>query len=145
MQLRNKILSHFLLVLYLLVVVHQSVSQSPELDGAPMSETSHEHEDFTDVHHENQFHVGVFHFLGHLFENIINADDFTDDHLLVVQKSSSKKVIDHNSSVNSYIYGQQVLEFEVDAESLPAPPSHLSLLQKLKLPNTPLRAPPSLV
>ena len=145
MQLRNKILSHILLVIYLLVVVFQNVSQSPDLEDAQVPETSHEHENFTDVHHEHKFHVGVFHILGHLFEKIINADDLADDHLLVVQKSSTKKVIDQNSPVNSYIYGENVLVFEVDAESLPAPPSHLSIFQKLKLPNTPLRAPPSLV
>jgi hypothetical protein len=127
--------------------VHQSVSHShsSEFFGTPVSETFHKHEDFKDVHHKHQFHVGIFHFLGHLFENINHADDHADDHLLVIQKSSSKNVVDHSSPVNSFIHGQQLLVFEVSAESLPDPPYHLSLLQKLKLPSTPLRAPPSLV
>jgi hypothetical protein len=146
-QLRKKILSHFLLAIYLLVAVHHSVSHSHSsgLDGVPVSESYHKHENFKDVHHEHQFHIGIFHLLGHLFESINHADDLADDHLLVVQKSSTKKVVDHNNSVNTYIYGQDVLVFEVDAESLPDPPHHLSLLQKLKLPSTPLRAPPSFV
>ncbi len=146
-QLRKKILSHFLLAIYLLVVLHHSVSHShaSEFFGTPVSETSHKHEDFKDVHHEHQFHIGVFHFLGHLFENINHTDDHADDHLLVIQKSSTKKAVDHNNSVNTYIYRQDELVFEVDAESLPDPPYHLSLLQKLKLPSTPLRAPPSFV
>ncbi|MFT4666616.1 MAG: hypothetical protein ACI9VN_001816 [Patescibacteria group bacterium] len=147
MQLRKKILSFLLLTIYLLVVVHHSVSHShsSDFDGVPVSESSHKHENFKEVHHEHQFHVGIFHLLVHLFESINHADDFADEHLLVVQKSSTKKVVDYNNSVNTYIYGQDVLVFEVDAESLPDPPYHLSLLQKLKLPSTPLRAPPSLV
>lgn len=147
MQLKNKILSHFLLAIYLLVVLHHSVSHTHASDfaGTPVPEPLHQHENFKEIHHEHQFHVGILHFLGHLFENINHTDDLADDHLLVVQKSSTKKVVDHNNSVNFYIYGQGVLVFEVDAESLPDPPYHLSLLQKLKLPSTPLRAPPSFV
>lgn len=147
MQLKNKILSYFLLAIYLLVVLHHSVTHSHafEFVGTPVSEASHQHGDFKDVHHAHQFHLGIFHFLGHLFENINHTDDHADDHLLVVQKSSVKKVVDHNSSVNPYIHGQYLLVYEVDAESLPDPPYHLFLLQKLKQPNTPLRAPPSFV
>ena len=80
-----------------------------------------------------------------MFENINHTHDLADEHLLVVQKSSTKKAVDHNSSISPYINGQYLLVFEVNAESLPDPPYHLSLLQKLKRPNTPLRAPPSLV
>lgn len=147
MQLKNKILSYFLLAIYLLVVLHQSISHAhvSEYDGTPIPKSSHKHNDYKAVHHEHQFHVGIFHFLGHLFESINHTDDLADDHLLVVQNSATKKIVDHNSSVNYFIHGQQLLVFEVDAESLPDPPYHLSLLQKLKRPNTPLRAPPSFV
>lgn len=147
MQLKNKILSNFLLVIYLLVLLHQSVSHEHafEFAGTPLPKPLHQHENFEDVHHEHQFHVGIFHFLGHLFENINHTDDLADDHLLVFQKSFPKKVVDHNISVNHFIYGQHLLVFEVDAESLPDPPYFIALLQKLKRPNTPLRAPPSLV
>lgn len=147
MQLRKEILSFLLLTIYLLIVVHHSVSHSHGLvlDGVPVSDSSHKHENFKKVHHEHQFHVGIFHLLGHLFESIHHTDDFADDHLPVVQKSSTKKVVDHNSSVNTYIYGQDVLVFKVDAESLPDPPYDLSLLQKLKLLTSPLRGPPLLV
>ncbi|MCB9352425.1 MAG: hypothetical protein H6573_33815 [Lewinellaceae bacterium] len=146
MQLKNKILSHFLLAIYLLVVLHHSVSHShtSEFAGTPVPKPLHQHENFKEVHHEHQFHVGIFHFLGHLFENINHTHDLADEHLLVVQKSSTKKAVDHNSSISPYINGQYLLVFEVNAESLPDPPYHLSLVQKLKRPDTPLRAPPSL-
>lgn len=147
MQLKNKILSYFLLITYLLVVLHQIVSHThaSEFDGNSVPKSSHTHNDFKDVHHEHHFHVGVFHFLGHLFETISHTDDFADDHLLVVQKSSTKKVNDPNSPINTYIYGEPILVFEVDAESLPAPPYYLPFLQKLQLPTSPLRGPPFLV
>lgn len=146
-QLKNKILSHFPLAIYLLVVLHHSVSHTHASDFAetPVTEPFHQHENFKDVHHDHQFHVGIFHFLGHLFENINHTDDLADEYLLVVQKSLSKKAVDHSNSISPFIIGQHLLVFEVDAESLPDPPYHLSLLQKLKQPNTPLRAAPSLV
>ena len=77
MQLKNKILSYFLLAIYLLVVLHHSVTHSHafEFVGTPVSEASHQHGDFKDVHHAHQFHLGIFHFLGHLFENINHTDD----------------------------------------------------------------------
>jgi hypothetical protein len=145
-QVKNKILSYFLFSIYLLVVVHHSASHShaPDFEGVPASKSSHIHEDFKDVHHDHHFHVGIFHFLGHLFENINHTNDHADDHLLVIQESSTKKAIDNDSSVNAYIHEQQFLVSKVDAESMPSPPYYLSFLQKLKLRSTPLRAPPSL-
>ncbi|MFT5386053.1 MAG: hypothetical protein ACI81W_003465 [Saprospiraceae bacterium] len=110
-----------------------------------MSKPLHQHENFKDVHHEHQFHVGIFHFFEHFFENLNYTDDLADDHLLVVQKSSTKKAVDHNRSISPYNNGQHLLVFEVDAESLPDPPYLQSLLQKFNRPNTPLRAPPSFV
>ena len=147
MHVRNKILSHFLLAIYLLAIVHQSVSHKHDLttNAIPSSDSSHKHEDFSEVHHEHEFHVGIFHFLGHLLEQINHADDLADEHLINVQKTFTKKVVDRNNSVDVFFDCQQEMAYEVDAESLPDPPYHLSILQKLKLPSTPLRAPPSLV
>ena len=146
-QLRKRILGHFLLASYLLIVLHHSVSHSSvlELADSPFSAPSHKHEDFKEVHHEHDFHVGIFHFLEHFFESINHSNDFSDEHLIIVQKTETKKVIDHNNSINVYFDTNDLIIFSVDAESLPDPPYHLSLLQKLKLPNTPLRAPPALV
>lgn len=88
MQLKNRVLSHFLLAIYLLVVLHHSLSHSHTVKFAdtPVSGPCHKHEAFKDVHHEYQFHIGIFHFLGHLFENINHSNDFADEHLSVVQK-----------------------------------------------------------
>jgi len=147
-QLKRKILSYFLLSIYLLVVGHQSIAHRHgiEFGKNPISTPSiHQHEDFKNVHHEHHFHVGIFHFLGHLLEKIDLSNDFADDHLVVVQKTGTKKVVGNHHPFNAYFDGNGFIVFEVDAESLPDPPYHLPLLQKLKLPSIPLRAPPSFV
>ena len=146
-QLRKKILSYFLLATYLLVVLHQSVSHSHalELGETPSPEPAHQHDDFQTVHHEHDFHIGIFHFFGHLFEHTNHSNDLADEHLVISQKSPTKIIVDNNHSVNAPFYGNNLMIFDVDAESLPDPPNHLSLLQKLIQPNTPLRAPPARV
>lgn len=147
MQLRKKILSHFLLAIYLLVVMHHSVMHSHEADASKNPNLgSHQHEDFKDVHHEHRFHVGIFHLLGHLFESINHSNDFADQHLLLAKKTSTKKEVDHNKTVNFFTVGKNMVVFSVDAESLSSPPSYLVFIpHRLKQPNTPLRAPPALV
>jgi hypothetical protein len=145
-QLRIKILSHFLLAIYLLVVLHHSVTHSHDANFSKTSNSvSHQHEDFKDIHHEHRFHVGIFHLLGHLFENINHSNDHSNDHLVVVQKTSTKKGVDQNKTTNFIAGGNSMVVFSVDAESLPdSPPYHLFLLHWLKQSNTPLRAPPAL-
>ena len=107
---------------------------------------SHQHEDFKEVHHEHGFHVGIFHFLGHLFESVNHSNDFADEHLLVAQKTTNKKVVDPNKTVDFFTDGGNSIVVSVDAESLPSPPPYLVFLShRLKQPNTPLRAPPALV
>ena len=148
MQLRKKILSYFLLSIYLLVVLHHSVnySHTTELGDTPQSKTSHQHDNFKEVHHEHHFHVGIFHFLEHLFEAVNYSNDLADEHLVVVQKTSNKKVVAHNKISNFYAGETFLFVFSDNAEYLPDLPSyHLFLLHRLKQPNTPLRAPPALV
>ncbi|MGH1434905.1 MAG: hypothetical protein ACRBG0_10645 [Lewinella sp.] len=147
MQLRKKILSHFLLAIYLLVVLHLSVmhSHNAELSKTPNS-VSHQHENFKEIHHEHGFHVGIFHLLGHLFEGVNHSNDHADEHLVIAQKASSKKNVDLNKTVSFLNSGENKVVVSVDAESLPDPPPyHLFLSHRLKQPNTPLRAPPALV
>lgn len=130
-----------------MVVLHHSVTHSHNaaFNNAPNS-VSHQHEDFKEIHHEHHFHIGIFHLLGHLFENINHSNDHSEDHLVVAEKTSTKKVIDYNKTINFLTNRNNMLVFSVDAESLPAPPSyHLFLLHRLKQPNTPLRGPPSFV
>lgn len=148
MQLKNKILSHFLLAIYLLVVLHHSVSHShvSEFSKIPIPKPLHQHENFKDVHHEHQFHVGIFHFLGHLFESISFTSNNTDDHLAVIQNTFIKKVTDHRTPLDKYFNESNLVLIEVDAESLPDPPYYqISYLQKLTRFTSPLRAPPSFV
>ncbi len=148
MQLRKKIISHFLLTIYLLVVLHHSAatSHTVEIGNNSQSKIFHQHEDFKDVHHEHHFHVGIFHFLGHLFENINHSNHYADDHLIIIQETSNKKVVDYNKTVNFYTNENNSVPFSVDAESLPDPPPyHPFLLPRLIRPSTPLRAPPSIV
>jgi hypothetical protein len=150
-QLRKKILSHFLLAIYLLVVLHHSILHSHAWEFAdtaaskPHHKHKHKHKDFNNGHHKHQFHVGIFHFLEHLFENLHHSDDPSNEHVLAVQNNTSKKLTDLKCSVTAYFDKDSLVAFAVDAESLPDPPYHLFLLQKLKLPSTPLRAPPSFV
>lgn len=147
-HLRKKILSYFLLTIYLLVVSHQSVSPSntEEFVDTPKSKTSHQHEDFKEVHHEHHFHIGIFHFFGHLFEAVNHSNDLANEHLIFVHKTSPKKVVNHNQTFNFYTSETNPFIFSVGAESLSAPPPyHLFLLHRLKQPNTPLRAPPAFV
>lgn len=147
MELRKKIFSHFLLFIYLLVVIHYSVNPTNDfaIEESTSTNKTHQHNESQTVHHEHHFHVGIFHFIGHLLEKINHSSDQSDEHIILVQKTDTKKVVDYKKSKPPFFITNDELVFEVDAESLPAPPYHLSLLQKLKLPSTPLRAPPALV
>ena len=129
------------------MVINHSVPQShpSELDGTPKEKSTHNHEDFQEVHHDHHFHVGIFHFLGHLFENINHSNDHSDKHSIVVQKTAVKKFVENNHAFNAYFNGITFEVIVMDTESLPDPPYFLQFLQKLKLPGTPLRAPPTLV
>lgn len=145
-ELRKKILSHFLLAIYLMVVAHQSISHTHAsgLDGDAAPNHSHKHENFKDIHHEHHFHVGIFHFLGHLFESISHVSDNADDHLVVIQNNSIKKASGYRTSICKYFLESNLVVLEVDAESLPDPPYYqIPYLQKLTRSTSPLRAPPS--
>lgn len=128
-------------------MLHHSITHThgKAIDGGPESSSSHKHDDFREVHHDHHFHVGIFHFFGHLFENINHSNELADKYLIIVQKTETKKVVDYNLPIQVYFDPNGNIVIDVDAESLPDPPYHLPLLQKLKLPSTPHRGPPSLV
>lgn len=147
-QIKRKIISYFLLTTYLLVVAHQSVSPTYtfELNGDFSSQPSHQHEEFQGKHHEHRFHIGVFHFLGHLLEKINLGSDKADDHLVAIQNYPKKKIINNKGSIHDFFSENNLVLIEVDAESLPDPPDYyLPYLQRLKNANLLLRAPPSIV
>ena len=136
-----------MLTVYLLVIVHfnDSSNFSNSLDKSAVSSFEHEHEDFSDLHHKHRFHVGIFHYLGHLLESINQSTDLNDEHLVIFQFTGTKKTVDSSSSLNPNYHYQHLFMSVVDAESIVDPPYYLPLLQKLKLPSSPLRAPPSTI
>lgn len=115
-------------------------------NGDTIFKQSHQHQNYTDIHHEHHFHIGIFHFLGHLFENIGHAGDNADDHLVIIQDSSSKKVSDYKFLINKFFKLSKLVLIEIDAESLSDPPYYqIPYFQKLIRSTSPFRAPPLLV
>ena len=138
---KKEILSYFLLATYLFVVAHQSIAHNHTSDAD--SNATHQHNKYSDIHHEHHFHVGIFHFLGHLFENISHVSNTADDYLVIIQNTSTKKVTDHKTPISTFYNLSKLVMLEVDAESLPAPPYYqISYLQKLTRSSLSLRAPP---
>ncbi len=148
LDIKRRLLSWLLLTVYVLVVLHQNVpiSLTSEEQILPKSATTHHHEEFQEVHHEHRFHVGIFHFVGHLFEKLNHADDHADEHIAIAQKTSTEKVINLNKTVYFYCYGNSFVPLSVDTASLPRPPPYNSDFLQISIPdNTPLRGPPSFV
>lgn len=145
MQIKTKIKSYFLLVLYLVVVLTQLVqhTHSPNV----LESNSHKHEHFENNHHEHQFHVGIFHFFGHLFETFIHQNDLEQDSPVTVQHSQEfavKKIVEV-ALTNSFCYFlNEKVVIAIDAESLTDPPYHHHYLQSLLQANIPSRGPPAL-
>ena len=147
LDIKRRLFSWLLLTSYLLVVFHQSVPHAHFLEEEilPKAKTSHHHDDFQEVHHEHRFHVGIFHFVGHLFENLNHLDSHADEHVIISHKTSTEKTIVLNNTTYFYCYGNSFISLRVDAESLPDPPYYLTILQKSIPDNTPLRGPPPFV
>ena len=146
MQIKTKIKSYFLLVLYLLVVLTQLVQHTHSSDI--LESASHKHESFEDNHHAHQFHIGIFHFFGHLFGTFVHQDDLEQNSPVTAQNSQevTVKKITEVALTNSfcYFFNEKVV-IAIDAESLTDPPYHHHYLQSLLQISTPLRAPPTLV
>lgn len=146
MHLGKRILSYFLLVAYLSVAMHQGTCQRHlyESGDMPTCRTTHQHEDYNDIHHEHHFHVGIFHFLGHLFESMPQSTDQSHEHFVAYLKTA-KKSIDLKATlpynVDDIIFSSE----ERETRSLRAPPYYLSLKNQLIFSNAPLRAPPTMV
>ena len=131
-----------LLLVYLLVFVQQLAGQE---DSYLLTKYfSHQHEDYADKHHEHHFHIGIFHFLGHLFESISLVDGNADDHYVVTQKLLFKSKSELKKYFNRLLILLNPLNKDVRAGSLADPPFYrTSYLQKLIYSSSPLRAPPN--
>ena len=93
----------------MLIVAHKGVSHSHKTEVDTSNHASHQHEEFEDIHHEHTFHIGIIHLLGHLYENINHSNDHSDNHLVLVQKSSTKKVVDYNKTTNFFTGGNNFI------------------------------------
>ncbi len=127
-----------MLATYLLVVLHHTASV---LHDAGHCTYAHAHHGFEEHHHDHQFHIGVFHFLGHLLENISHYDYLETTYLLFSQETVDHQRIGDSSNINSYIAEQNI---DVYLISCSAPNSAFApfLLYQSKKLNNPLRAPP---
>lgn len=136
-----------MLVTYLLVALNCSYSHGHVglFDQSCMA--SHCHADYEKVHHAQNFHVGIFHFLGHLLEELrhIDNDDFENDHLFFSPKKLSKKNVNPSKKIDCSFAFNKIMIFDVDAASLPDPPALIfSCLRRIFKSDSPLRAPPAL-
>ena len=129
-----------------MVVLHQGVHDDIfDTEGIPHSQASHQHENFQNVHHEHQFHIGIFHFLGHLLEGIHQSGNQADEHFVALLKTSVKNGADVKVSIPISFETLRSRIIESEVKSLRAPPYLNLLKQRLIFSNTPLRAPPALV
>ncbi len=136
-----------LLMIYMFVVIHQVFAQSHLNDITVQSKEHfhHHHGGFTDVHHEHQFHIGIFHFLGHLLEKVSHIDADVDAHQIMSFEVLS---IDRGDFVISFVPSRSI--FIVETNHLEAhegidPPDDRIRISERFFSATPLRAPPSAV
>ena len=138
-QPKKKILSVSLLAIYLMTAL-QSIA-SP----LPPETLHHHHEDFGAVHHEHAFHIGIFHFFGHLLDKIAQQDDLTDDYLQpefilpIKQLEDGQPITDFNHCLHK----KDLAECDVNINDPPDFPPYLFLSQSVNFAAHPLRAPPS--
>lgn len=139
MQLKKKISGCLLFAIYLLAGI-QSIG-SP----LPSDQFQHQHEDFETVHHEHGFHIGIFHFLGHLLEKVSQQDDLTDDYIQPAISLPS-----HNEGDELKRTGVDLITSipfsQIQEVNINDPPnSYLfrSILKSAILATNPLRGPPS--
>ena len=143
---RRKILSHFLLATYMLVAIQSSVSHAHNSDTSesPVS-IPHQHDGFTVNHHDYHFHIGIFHFFGHILEKVNHSDNIPDEYVIVSQDTPTKIDIEKGIVDLALIDQHSLYAYNPDVESLSDPPFLLFQLQRYKHPDTPLRGPPSCV
>ncbi len=125
---------------------HSSVhAHQSSCDKKTAAKSCHDHQGYEDVHHDNHFHIGVFHFLGHLFEDIGHQDDLGCNHVAPAHKLAAKKVLDSNKDIT---FGFNPTDNKIlipDASSLSSPPFYGALSQLSTHLAPPLRGPPTLL
>jgi hypothetical protein len=144
---KKNILGRFLLTTYLLVAFNCSFSHDHLALFDESCEVSHCHEVSEKVFLAQDFHIGIFHYLGHLFEELrhIDNDDFGNDHLVISSDFQSKNNLDLNRTIDFHFGSNNIIVTRVDSESLSSSPNAPSPTQRLLRSAIPSRAPPALV
>jgi len=138
-QLKKRTFNPYLLAIYLLAVL-QSISLP-----LPPETLHHHHKDFEAVHHTHTFHIGIFHFIGHLLEKIGQHDNLKDDYLQPAIVLSGSNV-GNEKDIVCFDLGAIISNLPECSVNINDPPNflpYLSLLQKVNFSSNPLRAPPS--
>ena len=129
MQLKQRIQSFVLLTVYLIVLVHGSISHTHFFNlEANAIITSQTHADLHDNshHHKHDVHIGMheglIHFLGDLFEGVNHMYDPDDEHVFATQKvATTKNFTSVNPSHITYVSGSVIITTETLIE-LRVPP-----------------------
>ncbi len=145
---RNKraISGRILLGVYLLVAVNCSFSHEHLALFDEACEATHNHDEFESIHHEHHFHVGIFHFLGHLFEELrhVENDNFGDDHLISTPINPIQNSFAQNQNTTYLYTWREIIIAERKIKPLPEPPDFANhFLDDFINTDTPLRAPPT--
>jgi len=136
---RKKILSRFLLAIYLLVILHHSASLLHDAGHCSYADV---HDGFEEHHHDHRFHIGVFHFLGHLLENISHYDYLESRYLSLSQEPLGYQKMANFSSTNFCVREQDMgLNFILYNSICNNGFTNFLIHKSNKLDN-PLRAPP---
>lgn len=141
---KKKTRAWLLLSTYLMVIL-ASGSSSYLFNNSQKPKHFHAHESFEHVHHDHTFHIGVFHFLGHVVEIILSLEKTNDSHVAVSSSPvhEEKFVPDmFSDALNSGIGPFCFQAFGVLANP---PPDDWLIPYNLQCPFSPLRGPPSAV
>ena len=140
---KKKVKARFLLGTYLLVVLFSSSPVDCYSEGNSNIKLHHTHDSYDEMHHEHNFHIGIFHYLTHIYESLVEVDVKTDKHVAITPTlSNENKITDSVSCVQDYFPVTILIECGVNVLANP-PPYNWITHKNFHCPPLPLRAPPS--
>jgi hypothetical protein len=144
-QTKRLILSYFLLATYSLVVLHHSFAHTHLVDFEELfgQNHSHQHTHIDSDHHVHTNQVSLFHFLGHLFEQVNHQDDYGEDQLIIARADSVKEAINCSVSVDFHFSIFKNFIAEDKKTDPPDPFIFIEISSELQPPGILLRGPPS--
>jgi len=146
-QTKKLVLSYFLLATYSLVVLHHCFAHTHLVDFEKLfgGDHSHQHTHIDSDHHVHTGQVSLFHFLGHLFEQVSHQDDYGEDQLIIARAVSVKEAISFAFSVDFHF---SIFKKNIEEDEKTDPPDPFVFIEispELQPPGILLRGPPSLV